>query len=324
MQSLGEKTRADGGGLYLDFPLGVHPDGYDVWRHRDAFALEVSGGAPPDTFFTRGQDWGFPPLHPEGLRATEYRYYIDALRHHLKHAAFLRIDHVMGLHRMFWVPRGLGPAEGTYVHSHPEELYAILSLESERYRTRVIGENLGTVPPYVNTAMERHGVRGMYVGQFVVNPDPERALEDPAPGVVASLNTHDTPTFAAFWKGLDIDDRKELGLLDEDQSRQEHEHRARLRHALSAWLKNRGFLSPEFEDPKSVLDAWLAYLAAGPAELVLVTLEDLFLEERPQNTPGTWRERPNWSRLMRHAFEDYCNEENVLYTFKTIDSRRKS
>jgi 4-alpha-glucanotransferase len=323
MRSLGEKTRSGGGGLYLDFPLGVHPDGYDVWRHRAAFALESSGGAPPDTFFTKGQDWGFPPLHPEGLRATGYRYYIDALRHHLKHAAFLRIDHVMGLHRLFWVPRGLGPAEGTYVHCHPEELYAILSLESHRYRTRVIGENLGTVPPYVNTAMARHGVRGMYVGQFVVNPDPDRALEDPSPDVVASLNTHDTPTFAAFWKGLDIDDRKELGLVDESQSRQQHEHRARLRHALSVYLKNRGFLARESEDPGAVLEAWLAHLAAGPAELVLVTLEDLFLEERPQNTPGTWRERPNWSRFTRYLFEEYCNDENVLYTFKNIASRRK-
>jgi 4-alpha-glucanotransferase len=323
MQSLGGKTRA-GGGLYLDFPLGVHPDGYDVWRHRAAFALEVSGGAPPDSFFTKGQDWGFPPLHPEGLRATEYRYYIDALRHHLKHAAFLRIDHVMGLHRLFWVPRGLGPAEGTYVHYKPEELYAVLSLESHRHRARVIGENLGTVPPYVNTAMARHGVRGMYVGQFVVNPDPDRALEDPAPDAVASLNTHDTPTFAAFWKGLDIDDRKELGLLDEIQSRQEHEHRARLRHALTVYLNNRGFLSRESQEPGAVLEAWLGYLAAGPAELVLVALEDLFLEERPQNTPGTWRERPNWSRLTRYLFEDYCNDENVLYTFKNIALRRKA
>jgi 4-alpha-glucanotransferase len=323
MRSLGEKTRAAGGGLYLDFPLGVHPDGYDVWRHHGAFALEVSGGAPPDTFFTKGQDWGFPPLHPQGLRATEYRHYIDALRHHLKHAAFLRIDHVMGLHRLFWVPRGLGPAEGTYVHYKSDELYAILSLESHRHRTRVVGENLGTVPPYVNAEMARRGVRGMYVGQFVVNADPDRALEEPRPDAVASLNTHDTPTFAAFWKGLDIDDRKELGLLDETQSRQEHEHRARLRHALSVYLRNKGFLSGESDEPRAVLQAWLCWLAAGPAELVLVTLEDLFLEERPQNTPGTWRERPNWSRLARYPFEDYCNEENVLYTLKNIDSRRK-
>ena len=101
MRALAEKTRTGGPALYLDFPLGVNHDGYDVWREREVFALEASGGAPPDSFFTKGQDWGFPPLQPDGLRQQGYRYYIDCLRHHLQHAGMLRIDHVMGLHRLF-------------------------------------------------------------------------------------------------------------------------------------------------------------------------------------------------------------------------------
>ncbi|HWP59189.1 MAG TPA: 4-alpha-glucanotransferase [Candidatus Acidoferrales bacterium] len=323
MQELGEKARGGGSGLYLDFPLGVHGNGYDAWRHRSAFALNVNGGAPPDAFFTKGQDWGFPPFHPDGLRDQSYRYYIDSLRHHMKYAVLLRIDHVMGLHRLFWVPHGFGPAQGTYVHYRADELYAILNLESHRHKTAVVGENLGTVPPSVNEALNRRGFRGMYVGQFCVNPDPARALEEPSAAMVASLNTHDTPTFAAFWRGLDIRDREELGLLTAAESLTEQETRGRMRDALVSFLKQNRWLSEDTQDAAAVLRAWLAHLAAGPAEFVLVTLEDLWLEERPQNTPGTWKERPNWRRKLSRPFERFSADPEVLETLRLIDRLRR-
>jgi 4-alpha-glucanotransferase len=113
--------------LYLDFPLGVNRDSYDVWRERDLFALNASGGAPPDALFLKGQNWGFPPLNPDAMRRQHYRYYIDCLRHHMNVAGMLRIDHIMGLHRAFWVPAGFSAAEGLYVHHPGDEYYAILS-----------------------------------------------------------------------------------------------------------------------------------------------------------------------------------------------------
>ena len=141
-----------GTALYLDFPLGVNRDGYDVWRHRDLFALGINGGAPPDGLFIKGQTWGFPPLQPEAIRRQGYRYYIECLRHHMGLADMLRIDHVMGLHRAFWVPDGFSATDGVYVHDRAPEFYAILNLESHRHRVQIVGENLGTVPESVNAS----------------------------------------------------------------------------------------------------------------------------------------------------------------------------
>jgi 4-alpha-glucanotransferase len=321
MRGLAEKSRAGTPALYLDFPLGVNRDGYDVWRQRDAFALDASGGAPPDAFFTRGQNWGFPPLHPEGLRRQGYRYYIDCLRHHLGYAKMLRIDHVMGLHRSYWVPAGFAATEGVYVRYPAEEFYAVLSLESHRHRARIVGENLGTVPPYVNSAMERHGVNGMHVSQFVVRPDALNAFELPARRTIASLNTHDTPTFAGFYAGGDIDDRLALGLLGEEEGRQEHSLRAAQRAALVSNLSaGTGF---EGDRPEAVLRAWLFALARSAADFLLVNLEDLWLEPLPQNVPGTWDERPNWQRKARYSLEEIRLMPELLNTLKTVDQIRK-
>ncbi len=209
---LQNETTLDNAKLYLDFPLGVNRDGYDVWRERELFVLGASGGAPPDGLFLNGQNWGFPPFHPETIRRSGYRYYIDCVRHHMTYAAMLRIDHVMGMHRAFWVPEGFGAIEGLYVHYRAEEFYAVLNLESHRHRVEIVGENLGTVPEYVNQALLRHGFLGMYVGQFGVQTDPENALDSPSPETVASLDTHDTATFMGFWNGSEIDDRLALGL----------------------------------------------------------------------------------------------------------------
>ncbi len=323
MHALGEKAKAGGPALYLDFPLGVHRDGYDVWRERRAFALDASGGAPPDGFFTKGQNWGFPPFHPEGIRAQGYRYYIRCLRHHLQYSRMLRIDHIMGLHRLFWIPQGLEPEHGVYVRYPAEEFYSILNLESHRHRASIVGENLGTVHPSVNQALARHKIFGMYVGQFGVTPDPEKALEEVPTGTVASLNTHDTPTFAGFWSGIDIDDRVDLGLLSQEQSGAERDSRTRQKEALIRFLQNRGWLQGESPDEAAVLKAWLCHLSSGAAELVLINLEDLWLEPNPQNVPGTWDERPNWKRKASYSIEQLCQMESVVDVLKTVTEVRQ-
>ncbi len=234
LRALAETAGKTGPGLYLDFPLGVNSDSYDVWRERSVFALGVSGGAPPDNFFNKGQAWGFPPIHPENQRAQGYRYLRACLALHMQLAGMLRIDHMMGLHRLYWVPRELGPKDGVYVRYQSEELYAVYSLESNRHQTILVGEDLGTVPPQVRPAMARHAVRRLYVGQFEMQPDPQLAFKLPAPGAVASMNTHDTPTFSGFWTSLDIDDRQAMGLLDDDGV--QHEKARRRASARPCWV----------------------------------------------------------------------------------------
>lgn len=324
MEALGAKTGADRPALYLDFPLGVSRDGYDVWREREAFALDASGGAPPDTFFVKGQNWGFPPLHPDGLQRQGLRYYIHCVRHHLRYARMLRIDHVMGLHRLYWVPAGFSPTEGVYVRYPAEAFYAVLNLESLRHKAEIIGENLGTVPLYVNDAMERHGLRGMHVSQFGIRTEPSDALDKPARRTVASLNTHDTATFAGFWSGADIDDRAELGLLTQPEKEEEHGHRAAQRHALVSYLRAGNRFDGDEITPEAVLRAWLGVLAQSEAEFLLVNLDDLWLEPLPQNVPGTWQERPNWKRKARFSLDEISGMPALINTLKMIDDIRKN
>ena len=288
--------------LYLDLPLGVNPDGYDVWANQHLFVHDASVGAPPDAFFTKGQDWGFPPLHPQRIRADGYRYVIDYLRFQMRHTGMLRLDHVMGLHRLWWVPRGASAADGVYVRYPADELYAILCLESQRHRTMLVGENLGTVPPEVNRSMRRHGLRTMFVVQYDARPDPRTALREPPRACAASLNTHDMPTWAAFWRGLDIADRQRLGLITRQQTRDERRCRAELRAALETFLRRKRLLAGK-ASVRSVFQAVVRFLRQGDAEVVLLNLEDLWLETRPQNTPGTSTERVNWRRKMKMPLE---------------------
>jgi 4-alpha-glucanotransferase len=315
--------RERGESLYLDLPLGVGYDSYDVWRNRDLFVLDVSAGAPPDDFFTRGQNWGFPPMHPTRNREDGYQYYRACLRHQLRHAGILRIDHVMGLHRFFCVPRGMTAQEGTYVRYPAEELYAILSLESHRNRSRIVGEDLGTVPPYVRPAMARHGLSRMFVVQFGLSPDPVKALRPVPAGSLGCLNTHDMPTFASFWEGQDIHDRIALGLLDEQGRREEWEKRSRAKNALEAFLRRKGWLGDEAARTQAVLAACLSFLAASRAGVVIANLEDLYLETEPQNVPGTWKERPNWRRKAMHGFEEIREMPQVIRILREVDRLRK-
>ena len=319
---LRDQTKEAGTALYLDFPLGVNRDGFDVWRERELFALSASGGAPPDGLFVKGQNWGFPPFNPEAVRRQGYRYYIDCVRHHMALASMLRIDHVMGLHRAFWVPEGFSAADGLYVHHPAEEYYAILSLESHRQGTQIVGENLGTVPFYVNEAMERHDILGMHVGIFGVNPATEIAVDKIPAKTVASLNTHDTATFMGFWSGDDIQDRVALGLMSEAQGRDEQQYRAAQRQALAGFLQARGLLRDDPADPAAVLEAWLSFLAENDEEFLLINLEDLWLEPAPQNVPGTWDERPNWQRRARLSLEALRESDSVAKLLKRIGDIR--
>ena len=317
---------ADAGaaGLYLDMPLGVHPDGYDTWRFPELFARACSAGAPPDALFRGGQDWGFPPADPDAQRRDGYAYLSACLRHQLELCDMLRLDHVMSLYRLYWIGHGLPATEGAYVRYPEDELFAVLTLESLRHRVTIVGEDLGTVPAVVRRRLERHAIRRMFVVQYDVAADRDPPVRDAPVRSVASLNTHDMPTFAGFWAGHDITDQRELGLLDDAGEAAARTGRSQLRDALARHLQ----LAPDAASPDApdgAFDALLARLARGSAQVVLVNLEDLWLEERPQNVPGTGPDvRPNWSRRFAHPFPDVLRHGPVATRLAQVAAARRS
>jgi alpha-1,4-glucan:alpha-1,4-glucan 6-glycosyltransferase/4-alpha-glucanotransferase len=308
-------------GLYLDLPVGVNGCGYDAWRYGDLYVRGLSTGAPPDTLFGGGQNWAFPPLHPERLREQGYGHLIEILRNHLRYAGVLRIDHVMGLHRLYVIPQGASAKEGLYLRYRPEELYAILTIESHRGRCLVVGEDLGTVPDAVREAMQRHRVHKIHVVQYVASTR-EPALPEPPTDAVAGINTHDMPPFAAFWSGTDIDDRAELGWITQEQVRHEHGERAQLRASLRRFLGREVSLPPD-ADASEALRACLHHLGKSPSRLVLVSMEDLWGEQYPQNVPGTYLERPNWRRRARVGLHELAAHPEVERTLACLDRARK-
>lgn len=322
LTTLSQRGRQLGQGLYLDLPLGAAYDSYDVWRERSLFALDMAAGAPPDSFFTGGQNWGFPPLHPEAIRRQGYRHVIHFLRNHLEYAGVLRIDHVMMLHRLFWIPKGADAGAGAYVRYQADEWYAILKIESHRHRAYIIGENLGTVPEYVNRDLERHNIQRMYVLQYEAQPDKKDPLRPVPSDAAASLNTHDMPPFAAFWSGADIDDREDLGLLDAKEAKEERERREAIKDALTQAFREDGRLRPGEVTENMAIPA-LRWLAASEAHLVLVNIEDLWREQHPQNVPGTTDEHPNWRRKARFGLEEMLAQPTVRETLQQIDQLRK-
>ena len=315
------KGRRDRAGLYLDLPVGVSREGYDVWRERGAFSLGCSVGAPPDALFLGGQNWGLPPLHPSRIRERGYRYVIECFRAQLEHATALRIDHVMGLHRLYWIPEGAEATEGVYVRYPFEELYAILILESHRQRCELFGEDLGTVPEEVPVEMERAGMGRLYVAQFGLPSETDDAPAPPPPSSVASFGTHDTPTFAGYWAGRDIDQRLELGLITEDEAEEERRGREATRRATEAFLIRRGYAR---ESGKAgAMRGLQEYLAASGARVALVSLDDLLLDEEPQNVPGTTAEElPNWRRRMARELDDAMADPSVSEVLAAVHERR--
>lgn len=292
--------------LYLDLPVGTHPEGFDTWRHRNAFVEDAAAGAPPDAFFTHGQNWGFPPLHPEKMREDGHGYFRACVREHLRFAGGLRIDHVMWLHRLYWVPHGLAADEGVYVRYPAEELYAVLCIESHRAGAWIVGENLGTVPERVNSMMRRRAISPLYVAQFSWTGEAQHPLHLPEKHAVASLNTHDTPTFASFWFGRDIEQRVALGLLSETEAAEEREGRAHMRQSVieflrkhRVWLRDAGASD---EDVVRIALALMRELVAQETDITIVNLEDLWAEKRPQNVPGTSSEE-NWRRRASQSVE---------------------
>jgi 4-alpha-glucanotransferase len=322
LQGLSERAAARGQFLYLDLPLGIHGAGYDIWHDRNFFVQGVAGGAPPDPVFSKGQNWAFPPMNPESMRLNRYQYFIAFVRNHLRFAKLLRIDHVMGLHRLYWIPEELTGDKGVYVEYPAEELWAILSLESHMHRAGIVGENLGTVPPAVNAAMSKHDIRQMYVIQYEIMGDPDNPTLGPPPEKsLASVNTHDMPPFRAFVDATDMDDRIDLGFVDEKGARRERKERAKMRKALAS-LKNGPRTMDRGPFENETYPRVLKFLSDSMANIVLVNIEDLWEETHPQNVPATSKERPNWRRRVRPTIEQIRKMSDVAKVLSNVFAHR--
>ncbi|MEM8834431.1 MAG: 4-alpha-glucanotransferase [Planctomycetota bacterium] len=323
-EALSADIRASEGLVYLDLPVGVHPDGFDVCSNEKLFALNMSVGAPPDPFFTGGQDWGFPPMHPRELKESGYAHFIDALRNHMRACDVLRLDHVMAFDRLFWIPVGSGADGGVYVEYDGEAFAAILCLESHRNRCRLIGENLGTVPPKVNKRLERHEMGGMYIVQYESQPEAKTALRAVPANAAASVNSHDMPTFRAWIESRDVKDRIDVGMLDPEMERDERGARTRHVEALKRFLRGKKLTPRVQAETGDLLDASLMFMASSEAELLIVNPEDLWGETHWQNIPGTMVQHPNWRHVFRYQIDAIEADPEIGGLFDRIEEQRDS
>jgi len=297
-------------GVYQDLAVGSAPSGSDVWANPGLFVPAATVGAPPDMYSDEGQNWGLPAIDPHVLRETGYDYWVRLLRAGFRHSGALRLDHALGLFRMFWVPVGAAARDGTFVKSFVNDLFGILALESVRHGALVVGEDLGTVPPEVPKVLQRWGVlgskvvvfeRGFHTGRFRPAPEyPRLAL--------ATVNTHDLPPLVGWLEQRDIILRSEVGdLTDAEQQRGMRDGRTSDRWALIELLIDAGLLPESARDnvrSEPLIAALHAFLRQTPSALVGLALDDLAREAEPVNIPGIWQDKyPSWSRRMREPLE---------------------
>ncbi|WNG87551.1 4-alpha-glucanotransferase [Mycobacterium sp. ITM-2016-00317] len=307
-------------GVLHDLAVGVDADGADAWALADVLASGVSVGAPPDNFTPRGQDWGLPPWRPDRLAATGYAALRDMLRAVLSHADGLRIDHVAGLWRLWWIPPGDTPDRGTYVHYDAETMLAVLALEAHRAGATVVGEDLGTVEPEVTEALAANEMLGCAVSWFTRDQSaPGEPLLPPArwpSRAAASLSTHDLPTAAGFLCGEHVRARADLGLLDDVPAEQANADKERAEWL--ALLRSEGLLPPpdgagpaDEPDETSIIVAMHRFLASTPSRLKLISPYDVIGETRQPNLPGTVDEYPNWRLPLPVSLEQLKSDPRV-------------
>ncbi len=296
-------------GVVHDLPVGVHPGGADTWADRDVFASDVRVGAPPDAFSQQGQDWNLPPWRPDKLAEQGYAPFRDVLRGVLAHADGIRVDHVAGLWRLWWIPPGYPPSQGTYVHYDADAMLGVLALEAHRANAIVVGEDLGTVRPVVTETLHERGMLSSAVLWFQRDYDaPDHPFVDPArwaAETMASITTHDLPTAAGWLAAENVRLRAELGLLARPAADEYADAKAD-RDALLALLRRDGI--PDTDDEIVALHA---LLASAASRLVLTSPSDVLGELRQPNLPGTVDEYPNWRIRLPGTIEGFFADPRV-------------
>jgi 4-alpha-glucanotransferase len=306
-----------------DLAVGCDPEGFDGWAWQDVLALGARVGAPPDAFSQQGQDWGLPPWRPDRLDATGYAAYRDLVRALLRQADGLRVDHVAGLFRLWWVPPGVGPAGGTYVYSDAEVMLAVLTLEAHRAGALVIGEDLGTVEPEVTEALHARGMLSSAVLWFTRDRDaPGEPLLPPdawPEQAVATVSTHDLPTVTGFLRAEHVRARAELGLLDDVAA--DEVKAATEKAELVGLLRAEGLVGDAPTEAELVV-AIHEMLAASRSQLVLIAPYDVIGEARQPNLPGTVDEYPNWRLPLPVTLDELRTHPVVAEVVARLRRRR--
>jgi 4-alpha-glucanotransferase len=299
-------------GLYHDLALATDSFGSDLWAHRPFYVAGCRVGSPPDDFSPQGQDWGFPPPNASRHREDGYRLFAESIRKNCRHGGALRIDHVMRLFRLYWIPDGSDATEGAYVKERSEDFLRILALESVRNQVVIVGEDLGTVEPSVRETLARFGILSYRLFYFEKNERGEFRRHDEYPRqALVSSTTHDLPTLAGFWIGADIDARRAAGRIDEAEFRKQTEQRAIEKQKMLDLLFEQGLLPPELPRSEQAYpeltgplhNAVVGFLALTPSQLLAINQEDFTKEVYQQNLPGTTWQYPNWGRKMRFTVE---------------------
>ena len=310
-------------GLYADLAVSVDRGGAEVWANQNLYAIDASIGAPPDAFNPHGQNWGLPPMIPARLQQAGYAPLIDTLRANMRHAGALRIDHVMALLRQFWIPAGCSAELGTYVRYPFEDLLGLLALESHRNECLVIGEDLGTVPDEVRTALAANDVLSYRVLLF--ERDSTGAFSAPAvypERALATASTHDLPTLAGWWDGHDIDVRQRCGLLaSEAQYARQKDERTSDRASLLQALHGDNHTVDDGSGALPML-AVQRFLARTPAALMVVQPEDMFGVREQANLPGTIDEHPNWQRKLPVPLEEWAADRRFRDLASALNAAR--
>ncbi|GAA3857243.1 4-alpha-glucanotransferase [Saccharothrix violaceirubra] len=305
-------------GIVHDLPVGVHPGGADTWAVRDAFAADVRVGAPPDAFTRLGQDWNLPPWRPDRLAEQDYEPFRAVLRGVLRHADGIRVDHVAGLWRLWWIPPGEPARRGTYVHYDSEAMLAVLALEAYRAGAVVVGEDLGTVEPEVTETLHRDGMLSSAVLWFMRDYDtPGHPLIPPGQwpvGAMASISTHDLPTVAGFLAAEHVRVRADLGLFEGDVQR-ELEAAGTERADLVALAEREGV------DTDDLVTALHGVLARAPSSLLLTSPQDAVGDTRQPNLPGTVDEYPNWRIPLSVPLDRLLADDRVVRVARVLAAR---
>ncbi|WP_207265329.1 4-alpha-glucanotransferase [Pseudomonas sp. GW101-3H06] len=310
-------------GLIADLAVGADGGGSQAWSRQDELLASLTVGAPPDILNRSGQGWGISAFSPEGLVRNGFRAFIEMLRANFAHAGGLRIDHVMGLQRLWVIPNGAPPADGAYLYYPVDDLLRLLTLESHRHQAIVLGEDLGTVPDGLREKLIARSMLGMRVLLFEQDNTHFKPILDWPDNALATTSTHDLPTLNGWWHGRDIDWNARLGLIDANTEIEWRQHREReregLRRALSQDPQN---FREESHETDQVLDASVRFLGHTRAPLVLLPLEDALGIEQQANLPGTIDTHPNWSRRLPGYSETLLDEPDAARRLELLACAR--
>ena len=307
-------------GLYHDLALATDRFGSDLWAHRRFFAAGCRVGSPPDDFSPRGQDWGFPPPNSERHREDGYRLFAESIRKNCRHGGALRMDHVMRLFRLYWIPDQYEATDGAYVRELSEDYLRLLALESVRQRVILVGEDLGTVEPSIREKLAHFGILSYRLFYFEKDGGNFRGHNTYPHQALVSSTTHDLPTLAGYWVGADIEARRKAGMIDDEVFRGQSASRAQDKQKMLDALENAGLMPEQLSRSASdypeltpeLHNAIAGFLALTPSQLLAINQEDLTREVDQQNLPGTTWQHPNWQRKMRFTIEQLRSDPEAM------------